>query len=114
MLFYVLGLSMTSKHQEYRFLLPCLPYIHILVGYTIYQIITNNNNNSNNNNNNNKDQCDSSNRNNNKLLNTLHSGASVHSYNSTHISVIGYLCILLVFIQIIPTFYLIRYHQVNR
>jgi hypothetical protein len=51
--FYAFSLRIVSAHQEYRFLLPCLPFIHTLVGHVVTDLITDNNNTFNNNNNNN-------------------------------------------------------------
>ena len=36
---YIIILRFLTAHQEYRFLLPCLPFLHIAVGYTIWNII---------------------------------------------------------------------------
>jgi phosphatidylinositol glycan class B len=37
---YIILLSSITAHQEYRFLLPCLPFLHIAVGYTFWDILT--------------------------------------------------------------------------
>lgn len=42
--FYSFSLRVVSAHQEYRFLLPCLPFIHGLIGHVITNLITDNNN----------------------------------------------------------------------
>lgn len=32
---YAAGLAIASPHQEYRFLLPCLPFLHMFLGGTV-------------------------------------------------------------------------------
>jgi hypothetical protein len=39
--FYAFGLHLFSVHQEIRFLLPALPFMHLLVGRTIFEILSN-------------------------------------------------------------------------
>jgi hypothetical protein len=38
--FYAFGLHLFSVHQEIRFLLPALPFLHLLVGRTIFELLT--------------------------------------------------------------------------
>lgn len=35
---YAAGLAIASPHQEYRFLLPCLPFLHMFLGKTVQHI----------------------------------------------------------------------------
>lgn len=37
---YIVLLSCITAHQEYRFLLPCLPFLHIAVTYTFWDILS--------------------------------------------------------------------------
>ena len=36
--FYALCLSVFSAHQEYRFLLPCLPVLHVVLGSAMHSL----------------------------------------------------------------------------
>ena len=36
---YIILMRCITAHQEYRFILPCLPFLHIAVGYNIWRII---------------------------------------------------------------------------
>ena len=38
-LLYILLLRCMTAHQEYRFILPCLPFLHIAVGYNVWSIL---------------------------------------------------------------------------
>ena len=36
---YIILMRCITAHQEYRFILPCLPFLHIAVGYNVWRII---------------------------------------------------------------------------
>ena len=36
---YIILMRCITAHQEYRFILPCLPFLHIAVGYNVWTII---------------------------------------------------------------------------
>lgn len=38
-LFYAVGLSVFSAHQEIRFLLPCLPFLHVVAGIVLHDLL---------------------------------------------------------------------------